>query len=284
MNLINNNLSPLPFYDNLSDQNHKKDYAFGAIHPIVIYKAWLIPFQVVLSSGSAIEWVRLYDYNTNEFTDITQSMNSTGLTLKSYADFKILKYSATSAITGLQHEGLYYLAISITDYGIIYSDLFSSNNNMDCYLKLEYGNTHNLYLKNGMVDFSDNFKFRCYLSTQVGKPEYTFEEEATDRGGYSFIEFQVSKKIYKFTFLAPEYLCDALRIVRMCDSKTVTSKNKIYKAIDFGMEVSWEDQGDLASVVCEFETDNVISNIGGYSSPVIIKGDFDNDYNVDYNN
>ena len=49
-------------------------------------------------------------------------------------------------------------------------------------------------MKNGAVDFSDNFKFKCYLKTQVGKPEYSFEEEATERLGYSFIESQISKK------------------------------------------------------------------------------------------
>ena len=31
------------------------------------------------------------------------------------------------------------------------------------------------------------------------------------------------------------------------------------------MEPEWEDQGDLAAVECEFETDTVIANIGGYT-------------------
>ena len=99
--------------------------------------------------------------------------------------------------------------------------------------------------------------------------------------GYTFIESQVSKKIYKFTFIAPEYLCDALRIVRLCENKRITNKSQVYDLTTFNMEPKWEDQGDLASVECEFETDTVIANIGGYT-PELAGGDFNDDYNNDY--
>ena len=49
------------------------------------------------------------------------------------------------------------------------------------------------------------------------------------------------------------------------------------------MEPKWEDQGDLASVECEFETDTVIANIGGYA-PELLGGDYNDDYNNDYKN
>lgn len=120
------------------------------------------------------------------------------------------------------------------------------------------------------------------MNTQIGKPEYDFEEEATERMGYTFIESQISKKIYKFTFVAPEYLCDALRIVRLCESKQITSKLQTYDLTTFSMEPEWEDQGDLAAVECEFETDTVIANIGGYE-PELLGGDYNEDYNNDYN-
>ena len=57
MKLVNNNLSPLPFYDDISMQNHRKDYAFGNIYPLITYKNMLLPFQVVLSGGSIIGYV-----------------------------------------------------------------------------------------------------------------------------------------------------------------------------------------------------------------------------------
>lgn len=242
----------------------------------------LLPFQVVLANGTTINYVRLYNFNTGKYIDITASMKENGLTIKSYTSFKLLKYPGTLPVIEIKHEGLYYLAISISGLGIIYSDVFTVTNKIDDYLLLEYSNSYNFELKNGVVDFSDNFKFRCYLNTQIGKPEYDFEEEATERMGYTFIESQVSKKIYKFTFLAPEYLCDALRIVRLCENKRITSKQQTYEAITFNMEPEWEEQGDLAAVECEFETDTVIANIGGYT-PELLGGDFNNDFNNDFN-
>ena len=281
MKLVNNNISPLPFYDSLALQNHRKDYAFGQVYQLITYKNTLLPFQVVLKSGTAVNWVRLYNFNTSEYTDVTKSMKENGLAIKSYTGFKLLKYPGNLPIVEIKHEGQYYLAISIANLGIIYSDVFTVCNKIDDYLLIEYYNSYNFELKNGVIDFSDNFKFRCYLNTQIGKPEYDFEEEATERMGYTFVESQVSKKIYKFTFLAPEYLCDALRIVRLCETKQITSRLQTYDLTTFSMEPEWEDQGDLAAVECEFETDTVIANIGGYE-PELLGGDFNRDFNNDF--
>ena len=283
MKSVNNNISPLPFYDNLALQNHRKDYAYGQVYPLITYKNMLLPFQVVLASGTSISQVRLYNFNTGKFIDITRSMKENGLQIKSFTGSKLLKYPGTLPIVEIKYEGQYYLAISISGLGTIYSDIFTVCNKVDDYLLIEYSNSYNFELKNGVVDFSDNFKFKCYLNTQVGKPEYDFEEEATERMGYTFIESQVSKKIYKFTFLAPEYLCDALRIVRLCENKKITSKLQIYDLTTFNMEPEWEDQGDLAAVECEFETDTVIANIGGYEPELLGGGDYNEDYNNDYN-
>lgn len=282
MKLVNNNISPLALYENnIALQNHHKDYAFGQIYPLITYRNMLLPFQVVLAAGTSVNWVRMYEFNTGKYIDITASMKENGLVIKSFTGFKLLKYPGTLPIVEIKHEGLYYLHFSISGLGHVYSDLFTVTNRVSDYLLIEYSNSYNFELKNGIVDFSDNFSFKCYLNTQVGKPEYDFEEEATERMGYTFIESQVSKKIYKFTFIAPEYLCDALRIVRLCETKQITSKSQVYDLTTFNMEPKWEDQGDLASVECEFETDTVIANIGGYT-PKLAGGDFNNDFNNDF--
>ena len=302
MKLVKLNISPLPFYDNLAQQNYRKDYAYGQVYQLITYKNMLLPFQVALASGTSVSRVRLYDFNTGKYTDITTNMKENGLAIESYTDFKLLKYPGTLPIIGIKQEGQYYLeitlgykersetplsAVGFTDYtdtsinDTIYSDIFTSCNKVDDYLKLEYSNTHNFKLKDSEIDFSKGFKFVCYLSTQIGKPEYEFEEEATSRLGYKFVESQVSKKIYKFTFLAPEYLCDALRIVRLCYYKHITSKLQEYDLMSFSMEPKWEEQGDLAAVECEFETDNVlVATLGG---PDLVDGDFNNDFNNDFN-
>lgn len=292
-------------------QNHRKDYAFGQVYPLITYKNTLLPFQVVLSkTGISISKVLLYNFNDGSYTDITSSMKSNGLAIKTSEglNFSLLEYPGILPVPEIKYEGRYYLYISFslfaTGEGVsaatseielavnpqtdlisslsIYSDVFTVCNRVEDYLLLEYSNSYNFEMSNGVIDFSGNFKFRCYLNTQIGKPEYNFGEEATERLGYTFVESQVSKKVYKFTFLAPEYLCDALRIVRLCDNKQVTSKGRTYSLTTFSMEPEWEEQGDLASVECEFETDTVIANIGGYSPKV--SGDFNSDYNSDFNN
>lgn len=284
MKLINNNISPLPFYDDIELQNHRKDYAFGQIYPLVIHKNVIMPFQVVLPE-TARENISVFLHCVNDSRlsgNISQQMKEAGLKLHKYSNFSVLIYPGIFPINMIKYEGQYYLNIVIAGAGQIYSDIFNSVNRIDDYLLIEYYNDYNFELKNGIVDFSDNFKFKCYIKTQIGKPEYSFEEEATERMGYTFIESQVSKKIYKFVFLAPEYLCDALRIVRLCNNKRILCKNQQYDLTSFSMNPKWEEQGDLASVECEFETDTVISNLGGYTAE-LIGGDFNNDFNNDFN-
>lgn len=281
MKQINNNISPLPFYDDISLQNHRKGYAFGQIYPLVIHRNMLLPFQFCVSSGSSVNLARLYTKDGILVADILSNLKENGLSVKSYTGFKLVKYPGTLPVNSIKHEGQYYIQLRLDSGKYFYSDIFTVYNRVDDYLELEYTNSYNFELKNGIIDFSDSFKFKCYLPAQIGKPEYDFEEEASERMGYTFIESQVSKKTYKFTFLAPEYLCDALRIVRLCNEKQVVSKGQIYDLTTFNMKPEWEEQGDLAAVECEFETDTVISNIGGYE-PELLGGDFNNDYNNDF--
>ena len=282
MKFVNNNISPLPFYDNLALQNHRKDYAFGQVYPLITYRNMLLPFQFCVSGNVDISEVQLCDMDGKLIADILSELKENGLTLKKYTDFTLIKYPGTLPINSIKHEGQYYMRIKLNVGRVLYSDAFTVTNRIDDYLLLEYSNSYSFELKNGIIDFSDNFKFKCYLPAQIGKPEYDFEEEATERMGRVFIESQVSKKIYKFTFVAPEYLCDALRIVRLCENKQITSREQIYDLTTFSMEPEWEEQGDLAAVECEFETDTVIANIGGYE-PVPLGGDFNASYNNSFN-
>ena len=275
------NISPLPFYDDISLQNHRKDYAFGQVYPLITSSNSILPFQIVLSStASTINEVHLYSYTSGSYSNITVDMLSTGLSIRAADGYSLLLYSSNAPISKVMLEGRYYLVIKLNT-GAIYSDVFTVVANGSQFLKLEYSNSKNLALPIGFIDFSEGFKFRCYIPSQVGKPEYVFEEEATDRLGYTYVESQISKKVYKFVFVAPEYLCDALRIVRLCDTKTIREGQNIYELSTFSMEPKWEEQGDLASVECEFETDTVIANVGGFST--LLGGDFNNDFNNDFN-
>lgn len=166
-----------------------------------------------------------------------------------------------------------------------FSEMFCCTNNLDDCLYIEYWNKgRDFAIKDGIITFQEGFKFGLYLKSELGKPEYNFEEESTKRLGYTFIESQVSKKVYKFNTIIPEYLCDAMRLIRLCSDKKLISKGETYGMLSFDMDVEWQQQGDLASVTCEFETDNVIVNLGGLI-PEDLGGDFRNaHFNNDFDN
>jgi hypothetical protein len=282
---IHSNISPLPFYADINEQNHRKSYAYGQVYPLISAGSYILPFQFIYEDSSivapsfsndydddfttvvnsssigGIKAVRLISLDSGLASDITVPMVAQGLGISQSSSglFRIKFPGGHVAIK----PGYYYLELSFTGTAnTLYSDVFLSTSDVSNCVRIDYANSLDLALPIGSIDFSDNFRFTCFLDATIGKPEYSYEEEATSRNGYAFVESQVCKKIYKFTVLAPEYLCDALRIVRLCNEKIIRDRHKTYTALSFSMDVKWEDQGDLASIECEFETDTVIFNIG----------------------
>lgn len=173
------------------------------------------------------------------------------------------------------------------DYYYYYSDRLYITDDIHNYIELSWSNNTNLAIGNRIIPYELGYRPSCYVDTLLGKPEYTFEEEIIDRLGYKFVQSAISKKVYRCAFSAPEYLCDSLRIMRICNNKLVTR----YDFPNFGesiepmvmtMDVNWDDQGHLALVDMSFEVDLVAANPSGYIP--LRTGDFNNDYNSDFDN
>ena len=247
----------------------------------------LYPFQFILpDSSDKILDAYIIDAKTNKAVtrNIMTQLNEAGLTHKVVDSYKIIMFPGIFPLLDIRFEGEYYLLLQSNIGHDYYSEVFCFTNNIyDC-LEIEYWNPEaDFTLKNGLVTFANNFHFKVLLKSELGKPEYSFEEEATKRLGYNFIESQVSKKTYKFNTVLPEYLCDAMRLIRLCSNKILRSKSEEYDMLTFDMDVDWQDQGDLASVNCEFDIDNIIVNLGGFEYEKL-GGDFNNDFNNDYKN
>lgn len=275
-------ISPLKFYDDFHKQNRYRSFAYGHVAPLITNPNVVSPFQLIVSGNVSEVYVR--DANTNKRVtgNVVERFKDAGLRNVSKNDYNVLLFLGIFPLSGvIDYEGQYWLEIH--SGGWYYSEVFCFDNNIDDCLKVEYWNPEGDFaLKNGIILLgSENFHFILLLKSELGKPEYSFEEEATKRLGYSFIESQVSKKTYKFNTVIPEYLCDAMRIIRLCSQKKITCKGETYDAITFNMEVDWQEQGDLASVTCEFDVDNIITNLGGFKHENL-GGDFNNDYNNDY--
>ena len=282
----NNNLSILPFYTDKSKQSYQKDYAFGEIFPLFTPDRLLLPFQIIRDHRteqitSAILWRKTGELQAT----LTTKIVSSGLTIKQYNSYgyDVIVYPGILPMDITTPEGHYYLEIS-DGVQTWYSDIFTIVRKVDEYLKITYWDDESLLFDNGRIDYSDPvFKWKLYLPTQVGRPEYEFEEEVERVDGYTFVEKQISEKTYKFTFIAPEYLLDAMRIIRMTDHIKINSKNDEYDVDQFLITPKWQNGGFLASVEAEFQCNTVIKKIGKAITPQEL-GDYNNDYNNDYLN
>lgn len=279
----NNNFSVLPWYTDIREQNHRRSYAYGSVYPLYTMVNTLLPFQIIRPKrNNAISAVKLYTVDGAFVADVTETMNETGLQVVNFENYDVIVYTASFPMATNMGQGQYYA--TLTDgVDTWFSEVFTYVNDLSGYLKVEWYDKENLYFDSGMIVYQNpTFKNRLYLATELGKPDYTFEEEGETRNGYFFPEKQLSEKIYKCTILAPEYLCDVMRFIRMADYVTVTDKyGRKYDCDTFLITPKWQTQGDLASVEIEFETDTVVKKIGrGYY--LEDKGDFNEDYSADY--
>lgn len=283
----NNNMSVLPWYTDIEQQNHRKSYAYGAIYPLYTPANTLLPFQIIRETrANAITRVRIYYENGDLFRDITAEILESGLEIVRFAQkgYDVIVYPGVLPMAINQDDGQYYA--ELTD-GVQtwFSEVYTVVQDVTGYLRIEWHDVENMVCDAGTIVYKNpTFVNRLYLCTELGKPEYQFEEEGEKRDGYFFVEKQISEKVYKCTILAPEYLCDVMRFIRMADFVTVRDKyDRVYNCDTFLVTPKWQTQGDLASVEIEFETDTVAKKIGrGYT--IANKGDYNGDFNNDFNN
>lgn len=257
-----NNLQVLPFYDSIEKQHHRKPYAFGQAYPLIASTKGLLPFQLEVDSY----YENPLDLNDAEIIyldpethiSVIQELRDGVYTSSDDTSEKtVITWPAPVLITQL-HPGFAYLWIEDAHGNEYYSEVFCLVDDLSRYVRLDWWDNDS--------EGNPGFINTLYIDTIVGKPKYEFDEEGTDRDGYFFAEKQLSKKVYRFGFVAPEYLCDALRIVRMSDNIQVTFNRETHDCDSIVIEPEWEEQGDLASVGVEFTTGSVIKRIAaGYN-------------------
>ena len=282
----NNNISVLPWYTSIEQQNHRKSYAYGTIYPLFTPKRTLLPFQIMRNTSSRnITGAQLYDKNGVLFADITTALKETGLQIVPFASlgYDVIVYPSLLPFAIDTPDGIYYARMT-DGVNVWYSEMFTIVGDLSGYLKIEWYDVENFVFDAGQIVYQ-NPKFHnvLYLCTELGKPDYEFEEDGETRDGYFFPEKQISVKKFKCTILAPEFLCDVMRFIRMADYIHITDKyGRQYDCDTFLITPKWQTQGDLASVEIEFETATVVKKIGrGYITPGG-KGDFNNDFNNDF--
>jgi hypothetical protein len=260
------NFSPLAFYDDLQRQHHRREYAHGDLRPVIVHGKRLCPFQVNVGRAE-VKSIGIWRWTDQYFAEVSDGLSDGGLSYVDGGDARgnVAVYPGLTPLEALTEEGTFYIDFYLSDETHRYSELFCVKASVDGLLRLSWGSSRSLYAATNMAYFEDGFRFSVYLDTRLGRPEYGYEEEAASRLGYTYVESSVSTKTYHFTFLAYEAMIDALRLVRLCDRVTITSDGEELTPIAFGMEVEWQDQGDLAAVTCEASVDDVVATLGGYA-------------------
>ena len=255
-------ISPLKFYSSLDEQAWRKSYAYSKIMPVIFCRTHIEAFQICFISSN-VEFSSCFAHSIEDGTkvDITGAINR-GLQRRFIDGNTIFFYSPQVELREL-NIGMYYLEFNAGG-STAYSDVFSCRENVNDCIRVTYRNSSNLSSGDSLVLFESGFYFSMYLRTDVGKPKYTFEEEATRRLGYEFIESQVSKKEYSFSVAANEPICDALRVVKVCTDVVVETHTDRFETITFDVDIDWKTEGDIAEAKCTFSTDEVIVNLGGY--------------------
>lgn len=285
----NNNLSVLPWYSSIEQQNARKWWIYGRVYPLFTPAGFLLPFQILLPyrSSPSMSACVLYDANTNAVVDssVAAKLNNTGFAFKQFSSlgYTIAVYPGLlPAFTSLDN-GRYYLRITINGV-YYYSEIFTVVNDIQPYLKITWWDLDDFTMDAGTIVYKNpTFKNVLYLQSDLAKPEYPFEEEGETRDGYFFPTKQISEKRYRFNFLASEYLLDVMRFIRMADYAEIEYHGQRYSLDTFLITPEWEDNGDVAAVEAVFDTATVAKKIGlGYVKAQ--RGDFNDDFNNDFNN
>lgn len=281
----NNNLSVLPWYTSIEEQNHRKTYSYGNVYPLFTPKDKLLPFQFMRETRpEQITVAKLYTKDGNEFADLLTPLEETGLQIVPFAQFgyDVIVYPGMLPMIINTPPGQYYAMIS-DGFETWYSEVFTIVMDLQNYTKIEWFDLENLVFDQGQIVYKNpSFRNVLYFPYEVGKPEYTFDEQGQERDGFFFPEKQISEKTYKITILAPEFICDVMRFIRMADVVVVTDKyGRKYNCDTFLIDPKWQTQGDLASIEIEFQTDTVVKKLG---KGIIIgdNGDFNNDFSNDF--
>ena len=287
----NNNLSVLPFYTSLDQQNARKWWTYGRVYPLFCPAGFLLPFQFITehTSNQSVQIVNLFDANNDVFIDSLSDTIRPMIVKKSFAElgYDVWVFSGQLPVINALPNGRYYISVrigSLSNPIIRYSEVFTVVNDIQPYLKITWWDLDDFTMDAGTIVYKNPaFKNVLYLQSDLAKPEYPFEEEGETRDGYFFPTKQISEKRYRFNFLASEYLLDVMRFIRMADFAEIEYHGQRYSLDTFLITPEWEDNGDVAAVEAVFDTATVAKKIGlGYIKAQ--RGDFNDDFNNDYNN
>lgn len=267
---VHNNFSPLAFRKKESKATYEKWYAFGKNYAIPASANTLIPFQFTDVNVGEIQpdSIEVVAVNQETGEGIKTGVYVSRDDMPEHGSVLYVSPGKNSFSEALP-QGTYRAEFTIgtqvyisTPFCVIPGIETSSK-----YLLIEYWNDEKIVYPDGFITTGTNndFRYQMYVPATICKPKYEFEEELTKRAGYKFLELQTSTKVYAFTFVAPEFICDAMRLIRLSDYIRISHDGEYYNALNFEFDVDWQEQLYLAAVDCQFETDSIIQKLPSFN-------------------
>ena len=273
----------MPWYTSIEQQNARRWWVYGREYPLFTPAMFMLPFQIMREHrpGIGVEPFIVYTKTGDLVGDFTSQIKNVGLTIKEFEEYDVIVFPGQFPVFSQFENGQYYAELS-DGVETWFSEVFTVVNDISPYLKIEWWDIEDFVMDAGTIVY-ENPAFRnvIYLQADIAKPEYVFDEDVEQRDGYMFPIKMISEKKYRFNFLASEYLLDVMRFIRMADFVVITKNGQEYKPDSFLITPEWENNGDVAAVEAEFETDTVAKKIGRrYVVPS--GGDFNDDFNNDF--
>lgn len=266
----NNNLFPLPWYKSVKYQDFRKSYAYGNVFQLIAPDRSLLPFQIRRAHRTSAAFTLRVLYDDGTLYRNISADTAADLHVVSGTDFDVIQYCNTGLANQFARPltpGRYYAELS-DGVETWYSEVFNVVDDLSRYIRLEYWSADNQEYDGGDIVYSNGYRNVLYICSELGKPDYEYEEEAEPRDGFPFVEKQISKKTFRFECKAPEYLVDALRVVWLSDYVRMTANGQQYEVMHFLSDPNWQEDGHYAMVECEIEADTVIKKIGVGLTPL----------------
>ncbi len=267
---VHNNFSPLAFRKKESKATYEKWYAFGKNYAIPASANTLIPFQFTDVNVGEVQpdIIEVVAVNQETGEGIKTGVYVSRDDMPEHGSVLYVSPGKNSFREALP-QGTYRAEFSIGTQAYISTPfcVIPGIETSSKYLLIEYWNDEKIAYPGGFITTGANndFKYQMYVPATICKPKYEFEEELTKRAGYKFLELQTSTKVYAFTFVAPEFICDAMRLIRLSDYIRISHDGEYYNALNFEFDVDWQEQLYLAAVDCQFETDSIIQKLPSFN-------------------
>lgn len=273
----------------ISERKLGLQVTFAPINSITNEYTWFT-FKYTGTNLLSTNWENInnWELSLNNFNNTIASVKAADMSIISFNTYNQFINTGLTSL-GINLMGAGYLRLVFQKTGTsellsYYSEMFTFLGQKKDYISIEYWNDEPFYAEDKIILYPAgvNYKNKIFIQANINKPTYDFTENGTEKDGYLNIESIISKKIFNFFFPAPEYLCDAIRLIGMHDNIYLYYEEEEYIVNRLTPNPKWENSDYLAKVEVSFECNTVLKAI---NKPLVSSGAaFDASFDLSFDN